>query len=397
MLSPRLMSPVLKVVPSQAVAAPFAHKFFAFGAVAAILGIGYLGSHLWLMLHGEIPMSRHFPLLKNHHAFLQIHLFLGIFILGFALQAMPKLLGTEAVTRVPTAPLALTLLSAAAIERCQPQRGFGRFITSIVFAYAAILFARTLPTISIENRVRMAVPITIGLTWLSVGALLPIDSAPTALIVFFAGVIPVILAASQQFFSGVIGAQKLSVRGAGLMLALYGATLLMLVAASQTPPFYQGASASCLILFFTYLRSTTADKALRNWHETPIHFAFMCAFFWAIIGAVTLAVHTAPADAALHIWATGLAVPIIIAVSARIVGVFSGRPLFPERILFTLIALWQVVPLGRGVTPLVVRHPLVAWTTTIIASMVIVIWGLRLVTRVTQLVWHDGAAARQVS
>jgi hypothetical protein len=193
--------------------------------------------------------------------------------------------------------------------------------------------------------------------------------APQFLRTFMGGSYPSPRAAKALFFAGVTSV------AAGAAWFFYPHTALWYLFAILV-----------LLSLILFSLSARAGAALFRLHSAPLAPAFVSAFVWAFAGAGSLFGGPQNADVALHLWATGWATTLIIALSIHIAGFMSGLHLSRARTLLPVIALWQLVPIGRGLQPLFAFPAsfsrVVAWA----ASLVLVAWAALLFRAVRRIV-----------
>ncbi|MBF0321924.1 MAG: hypothetical protein HQL62_03090, partial [Magnetococcales bacterium] len=78
--------------PQKITREPVAHRFWGSGLIALAGGFS-LGIILWCQQWGLLPWTPLYPELRHLHGRMQLILFAGSYILGFALQAGPHVIG----------------------------------------------------------------------------------------------------------------------------------------------------------------------------------------------------------------------------------------------------------------------------------------------------------------
>src|SRR5690606_36097081 len=147
-----------------------------------------IGAYLWLGLNGELALPRTYHSLRALHAGLQLHFFLGAFIVGFLSQGAPRILESHSQVR-PQAKYLFPLLAFALLIRVLGFMTVADTLTFLVYAGALFCLFPVFLTANPENRLRMAMPCAVSLAALALGALVDTSDAGVALAVFWWGVV----------------------------------------------------------------------------------------------------------------------------------------------------------------------------------------------------------------
>lgn len=355
---------------------PLVHHFFLAGILCGFIGTTYLGAHMWLILNGQIAPRMSYPALKELHALLQVYGFLGLFILGFLLQSAPKVFGGKtlinrsAILIIPGVVcgiVALLLFSHLII---------GRVLLALAFSAALTFLLPPLLHSSPARLISVGIPSIQGLLVLVAGTFLPLDVPTNALLIVWGGIVAVILGASQQFIAGALGGKRMSLQ-AGILLAalLLSSTLALGLGVFRgitAANFWMLVSALCTGTLLVHAAASGVIGIFKFPFDS-LSFALATGLLWALIATLGLSHGAAYSDLVLHTLLTGLAVPLIIAVSSRIIGFLSGVQALSDRSLLLLIALWQCVPLFRGLVGHTI-DPRLSWLVITVASIVFIIW-----------------------
>lgn len=333
-------------------AGPIGDKYFTVAALSAAVGIGFLGIHLWLMRAGTVPFEATYGQLRHLHAAIQLFLFFGLSILGFSLQSAPRFLGLRSpvplwIKLLPLCLLVVSLLcrlagAAPLFSACLSASAF-----LLVFLYLSLAM-RTATTRSLPFLYVM--PALLAFAFESFQ-----DSTQPlhALHLFWMAVGGPLFAFSQLFIGNLLGGERLSPKRAPVFLTLYLLSVVGSIACLYFPNLWLERLVSlnmgALITFFVWATRLFRVPGSEHSH---LALAFRCGFFWAWIGAFGLLFDPTQADGWLHLWATGWATGILIAMSLHITGFLSGtHP--TARQVYPLVLVWQLVPIGRGLGNLV--------------------------------------------
>lgn len=372
-------------IPLRTTAAVTSDKFFSLGMLTGAIGSVAVGAYLWLVLNGEVQVPHSYFSLKAFHASIQLHFFTGAFILGFLLQGSSRILESSKEV-LPLSRLLFPLLFIALILRLVSANYISSILTSITFVGAFVCVAPVLLHTAKDRKISMGLPCAVSLVALAVGALYDTAIPDTALTVLWWGIISVILGIGQQFIGNILGGRRLSlpqtyvtysffcIAGVCLLLSTYFdnalAWKLFTVAATACFSFY---------IFFTQLY-----KAARL--REPFALAFLIAWFWGWGSSCAALFVPHHADTLLHLWGTGLVATLIFAVSSRVVSHVTEVEVFPRRLFFLVIILWQIVPIGRGLKTYLALPPQFSWVVVTASAIVFVLWITRIARSLIYLI-----------
>ena len=354
--------------------APIAPPFFLVGILAGFIGTTYHGVHLWMQLSGQMTLGEDFVFLRKAHSAGQLLLFFGAFVSGFLLQAMPKLVETSRLRPLGAILLLPVFVVGAVLIFSKPFSPVGYWLIAFHFLVVTILalwFAALAPRHALY---RSGLPIAWATAWLSAGALMDLSYPISGLLIFWGTFIPLIEVTIRRVFFGLIGIDSEKNRISADLASLYlGAAICgaVFLAVQLTLFWWLFAILTSLtvILYATRRLSKNAFKL------GPFPFAFWAGMVWLFVGSLLLFKGPESADAALHTWATGLALPLVLVVAPQVIRGHMGIQVFTTRAHLILLILWQLVPLARGPGRI---FPFPGWTSTVIGALtalVLLIWS----------------------
>lgn len=320
-------------------------KFFLVGSIAGLFGSVGLGAFVWLQRSGLLGIAPNYQSMRSLHATMQFYLFLTPFILGFFIQSAPKLFGSQKPLH-PAVQLSLPgTIGAAIVLAISP----GSYLASTILALCCGgLAASILPAFAAASReiqLRLGILCLIGLGSLGIGAFSDLGNPVTSLLLFWFGIVAIILATAQQFIAGVLGGSYPSTKSSTLTLILFLVTGTVLLISRGGNSL---SSALALATFINFLHSTGAHRMFGRIGRDPLALAFTTAHFWALAGSALLAFGTIQTDSVLHIWGIGYAMTLTMAISLRLISWMSHTAALSDRWIMILLALWQTVPFVRG-------------------------------------------------
>jgi len=179
---------------------------------------------------------------------------------------------------------------------------------------------------------------------------------------------------APQFIAGVLGGSKLELRECrivSVLFALTGLTILNLTVMDSSL-LWGVFSALSVATFAAYLYFTKIFRVvLQGEVFKPFAIGFLISWVWAFVGALLAAEGAGAADAALHAWGIGFATTMIIAVSSRVIGYVTMVEVIPEKLFLGVLAIWQLVPIGRSLRHIFSLPPFFSWL--VVASTVLVL------------------------
>lgn len=366
---------------ARAARGPVVDKFFVLGAVASYLGMAGFGMHLWLMLNGRMVASEHYLFFREYHAQIQLHLFFGLFVLGFLTQAGPKLFGVEGTKHGHMLLVPLLLVSGVVVQWWPWGKAFGHLVVASGYLVALRFLFVLARTSESPRRIELIPMLTLSLTTFLVSPFANVSSPTFAALFFWLALAAPLFVASRQFVVGFLGGPKptpVDIIG-GTALYLTSAVLMLIAFVNEgwTWNLAGGGAVLTSLFFFTRFRLWQAPVGF-----TPLALGMRAGYLWAVIGSAVLLWRGGEAsDLVFHIWATGWGVTAVLMVSMQILGFLSGRAVLPDWAQLSLLAVWQLVPFGRGVlSPSALRQAL-SIPVSIAVTVVLTAWvGALLVT-----------------
>lgn len=330
---------------------PVFHRFWG-AAILAALFIGFpLGSWVWTVLHGIVDNASFYGELREIHLSVQVFLFFGLFVAGFALQSGAHVLGgsppkSEQVIWI------YPLILLGVLLRCIPTANIhlaGNVLITAGNVWLLFVMLRTALGGDKTRLIPIASLFVIGFSVLAAAPWLDISDAPIAFFVLWSGVFLIVLAAGQQLIANVLNAKRFGRMGGAIFVlnaiasvAALGLTVFTEVNLSQV----SGILMALTVISYIYFLGVI--PAMIKTGFTSLVIAFACNFLWALVIAFSLALADPAWDAIVHILALGGITTMVIAVGARVLGFFSGKAALSEGSLTFLIIAWQLVPLFRG-------------------------------------------------
>lgn len=350
-----------------------ADKIFVVGMVIGFVSMAIIGAVLWLGLNGQVSLPSRYFIWRAAHATLQIHFFVGLFILGFLMQAAPKLL-LVSVPLSPATKFLFPVLILSFLAYMGMMESVGMILASLVYLGAALSLVPLVKKAAKEDVERVGIPCIVGTVSLGIGSWFDLSSPIMALALFWWGVVSVILGVAPQFIAGVLGGSKLELRESRIVSALFvltGLTILNLTVIDSSL-LWVAFSALSVATFAAYLYFTKIFRAvLQGEVFKPFAVGFLISWVWAFVGALLAAEGAGAADATLHAWGIGFATTMIIAVSSRVIGYVTMVEVIPERLFLSVLAVWQLVPIGRSLRHIFSLPPFFSWL--VVGSTVLVL------------------------
>lgn len=372
---PAALCPVAKLTMG-----PMGDKFFVAALLIILVGVPWLGVHLWLMREGEMPISSSYLTMRAMHAHLQLVAFFSTFVLGFLVQSTPHLIATP----VPRHPLLLLAVPGMLLATALIATGyleFGRAVEALCISGVGGWFLVALSRAERVPRLGVGVPIVLSLCGYLWSIYQDVSIPLVGIVGFWGSTAIAILAVGQQFITNLLGGKKLSIRKACVVHTLIVISMALGVAAVQDPAgIAPHVFAWAVIGVLTvYGLATGLARCLVNTLKSPVTLAIVLSFMWAWVGAIELAMTPSNTDLVLHAWATGFGVTLTLAMSVHIVGFIGGKPALRRPLLFWLIWLWQVIPLVRGTAVGRLLGSTSIWVAASIASLVVLVWLVLLI------------------
>ena len=367
---------------------PVVHRFWLGGVVAALLGFA-LGFALWAWQQGLLPVPPLYPHLQLWHARIQILLFIGSFLLGFALQSGPHVVGgpppaSRSLLRLlPLLWLGFGLSLAPFIWLI----ALGNLLISLTYLAAAYFLLRITLQGDPLRRLPRGIPLAASLLPLAIAPWLALDQAEMALWVLWCGPATTALVAAQQLIHNVLGGKCLQ----GGLTRLFAALLLIAwllssLATFSNAPFWPWAGLAWLAVLTILALGSHFPHAVWQCGWTSINLTLLLGFATALACALGLTQPGLPLDAAVHLLGAGMLTSLVLGVAARVARFFSGMSVLNDRLLSALLLLWNGVVLARISTTLgwyIPYHGL--HIGIVLGSLLLTLWSLRIALRLWQI------------
>lgn len=330
---------------------PVFHRFWGAAILAALL-IGFpLGSWVWSVLNGVVDNVRFYEELRSIHLTVQVFVFFGLFVAGFALQSGAHVLGGSPPKSEQVIWIYPLILSGVLL-RCIPSANVqiaGNIIITAGNLWLLFVMLRTALGGDKTRLVPIASLFVVGFIVLAAAPWLDISDAPKAFFVLWSGVFLIVLAAGQQLIANVLNAKRFNQMGGAIfaITALASVTVLGITVFTEAN-LSQVAGILMALTVISYIAFLGVIPALIKTGFTSLVTALIFNLLWALIIAFSLVFADPAWDAIVHILALGSITTMIIAVAARVLGFFSGKVALSEGALTILICGWQLVPLFRG-------------------------------------------------
>ncbi|MDD2941701.1 MAG: NnrS family protein [bacterium] len=373
---------------SKLLTASIADKFFTVGALSCVIGIGYHGVHLWLMLKGKLPPYQHYMALRESHAYLQLFMFFGLFILGFVFQAAGKIIGGTQSASPRVLFLPLVIVASLTIFFIPGLNNLSRGLLTLPFLVAFIHVLAVVRSAPKPNW-RATVLMLLGLVGFNVAPWTSFFLPFPALVSLNLSVTMVVFGAGEQFVVNFAGGKRLQgTAGTAIVGLLSGVftigLLFILFPKLQTNSTLTTCWLSLLTLatlsYTWHTELFALPMKLSLFRDTPVRIAIVTGYIWLLTGTTLGVIYGAiVSDGLLHIIALGWGATIVFAVSGQIVTSMSGTKYFkPERTKLALL-LWQPVIIDRGLLPVISPSWSFPWLTSVLASIVVSWWALGII------------------
>ncbi|MBF0098446.1 MAG: NnrS family protein [Magnetococcales bacterium] len=360
---------------------PIVQRFWLTGLLAAWAGLA-LGVWLWSSQQGLLALPPAWDTLKLWHARLQLELFIGSFLLGFALQSGPHVIGGKAPAPIPLlrllALLQLGFLLSLPFSPAWPA-WIGQSMVSAAYLGACYFLAHITRTGDRQRMLTRGIPLTASFLPLAVAPWLPLEEPQTALWILWCGPVTSALVAAQQLIQNVLGGTLIrpqQVRPfAALLIAAWSLTTL---AAFAAPMLWPAAALAWLALLLFTAQATRLLQSAWRFGFSAIQLTLLLGFGSATAAAL-LSLLPTPPDAAVHLLGAGMFTLLILGVAARVVSFFSGIPALNDRLLCYLLLLWSSIALARVSTPFGWHPPEPLLLTLILAALLLfAFWSARM-------------------
>lgn len=373
----RLLPLELPLVAMKFTRQPVMPRFWT-GGLLAMLGGFAIGFLLWMQQQGILPQGGDFLEWRLIHVRLQLFLFAGSFLLGFAMQAGPHVMaGTPPESRTALWVLyplwlgfCLTLLPHPVAVLA------GTAALSMGHLFGAGLILRMALGGDRQRLTGIGLPMAMGFLFLAAGPWAPVGDHGHALWVIWCGPMAIVFGASQQLISNVMNGQRLAGWTGHLFFGVLSLSWLVTGGAVLRPDLYFWVGVSWLVVWGWFVWHTRLVSALGQQGVTSLAVTLVVGLLFVPTAAVLLMLQGATGlDTTIHLLGAGTLTVLILGVAARVVGFFSAGRLFHDRILALLILAWALVAMGRA---LGLPH---AAALTVLGTFLLAVWGGRLLVR----------------
>jgi hypothetical protein len=368
---------------------PIVNRFWATGIFGLVLGF-VLGFLLWLWQQGIMEFPDDYFALKVSHAKIQILLFAGSFLLGFALQAGPHVIGgppppsRKILSFLPLlwVGIGLSLVPDPALNIV------GNLLISIAFAGPAYLLLGITISGMAHFRIPRGIPIASAFALLSVAPWLELDNPDVALFVIWCGPVTAALVAAQQLTNNVLGGSLLQGKEAKLFaIALIMAWVTTAMAAFHEYGSWQISGAFWLLVLFIQIKGTNFLPAALRYNFSAIQVTLLLAFAGLAASALMplMALDDFMPDAAVHLLGAGVITVLILGVAARVAGFFCGNMVMRDRGLVYLLLAWSILAIVRTLTPMGWSNPTWTMGTMHLGVFLLIIWVIPMSDRLIKI------------
>jgi hypothetical protein len=368
---------------------PIVNRFWATGLVGLCLGF-VLGFMLWLWQQGIMDAPDNYFFLKLAHAKIQILLFAGSFLLGFALQAGPHVIGGPPPPSKQILfylPMLWTGIGLSLVP--DPMLSIaGNIMISFAFAGPAfLLFGITMAGMP-HFRIPRGIPISASFAILAISPWLELDDPDIALFVIWCGPVTAALVAAQQLTNNVLGGRLLLGKSSILFLAtLYLAWLVTAGSAFIDSDYWPLSGILWVAVLFIQAKETNLIPSALKQNFSGLQVTLLLAFtgmfvsaFLAIIGGDYFM-----ADAVVHLLGAGVITILILGVAARVAGFFCGQMVLPDRALVYLLFAWSIVAITRTITPFGISSTGWIMVTMHLGTFLLIIWAIPMARNIIKI------------
>ncbi|MBF0454929.1 MAG: NnrS family protein [Magnetococcales bacterium] len=368
---------------------PIVNRFWSTGLVGLFLGF-LLGFMLWLWQQGIVEAPDNYFSLKSAHARLQILFFAGSFLLGFALQAGPHVIGgPPPPSKKILAYLPFLWVGTGLSLTSDPGLVFvGKLMVSASFAGpATLLLGITLKGLD-QFRIPRGIPLASSFGMLSIAPWLTLDDPDVALFVIWCGPVTAALVAAQQLTNNVLGGKLLQ----GVEAKFFAAALYMAWLTTAAAAFLESGSWTLSGLFWLavlaiQVRGTNFLSAALNYRFSGIQVTLLLAFAGVAASALMpiLAGEDFMTDSAVHLLGAGVITLLVLGVAARVAGFFSGKAVMPDRGIIYILFGWSLLAIVRTLTPLGWGSPGWILGTLHLGLLILLLWSIPMANRLNKI------------
>lgn len=371
---------------------PVFHRYWGASIFFGVL-LGFpAGAWIWLQLNGLLPLHALYQDLKSIHVYVQIFIFLGLFVGGFSMQSGAHILGGEP----PKSEIVIWFypLIILGVFLKIYDSGISGILGQILISLGFFLLAITMSLTAIEGegdrRIPIALPFVLGYSVLALAPWLDLLNPAESFFVLWVGTYSIILAAGQQLIANVLEGKRFGGAGSWLFaISIIAAAIAIKLEVFDNLGMFELTGILMILPILIYIVQLDLIPAMIRTGPTSLVLGFLFSVLWAISASVTLIVKGPIWDSILHQLVLGSITTMVIAVGTRVLGFFSGRVPMSETKLTLLVIGWQLVPFLRGwIVFLSADEPLhwffIIWTETLIT-----IWGALCFWRVMKVLKPD--------
>lgn len=369
---------------------PIVHRYWTGGLFAALIGFA-LGFLLWTWQQGiSASIPDIYSDLKLWHARIQILLFVGSFLLGFALQSGPHVVGGQpppSRTLLFLLPLLwigflLTTVSMTIIS------SIGNLLITLAYGGAAYFLFRITRHGNPQRRLPRGIPLAASFIPLAIAPWLALDQSDKALWVILCGPVTSALVAAQQLIQNVLGGTLLQRRVATLFfITLLVAWILSGVAVFTPWDSWQLAGIAWSITLIVLIIGSSFIRVAAGFGFAAINVTLIIGMGSTLLCTMLVAITgtNLSLDIAVHILGVGGISTLILGVVARVASFFSGKMVLNDRLVSYLLLVWFGLAMTRAVTPLDWVSQDMVQIMMMAGAVIILIWVVRVGLRLLQI------------
>ncbi|MBF0358768.1 MAG: NnrS family protein [Magnetococcales bacterium] len=368
---------------------PIVNRYWATGLVGIVLGF-VLGCFLWLWQQGILVSPDDYFNFKLSHARLQIILFAGSFLLGFALQAGPHVIGGPPPSSRTVIFFLPFLWAGTALSLLEDPvlRMAGNAMVSVAFAGPAYLLLNITLAGNPDFRIPRGIPIAASFLLLATSPWLELDDPGVALFVIWCGPITAVLVAAQQLTNNVLGGKLLQGQKSVLFaVALFLAWLASAGAAFFDDSYWRLSGILWAVVLYIQVKETDFIPSAMRQKFTSIQVVLLLAFSEIAISAImpVLSGDDFIPDAAVHLLGAGVITTLILGVAARVAGFFCGDLVLRDRGLTYLLFAWTFLAVTRTLTSIGLGNS--GWTMAMVylGVVILIIWIVPMANRLIKI------------
>jgi len=373
---------------------PVFHRFWG-AAMLVALFIGFpFGSWIWAVLNGLVDSASFYEEFRTIHLTVQVFVFFGLYVAGFALQSGAHVLGgsppkSEQVIWI------YPLILLGVLLRVTPVANF-QIAGNVIITAGNLWLLYVMVVTALGGNKERLIPIGslffIGFAVLAAAPWLDLNQPSQSFFVLWSGVFIIVLAAGQQLIANVLGAKRFNkFQGVLFALTALASVVTMGLTVFAGMNLAQVTGVLMVLAIILYISFLGIIPALIETGFTSLVMAFVFNFFWALVVACSLIFVDPNWDFILHLLALGSITTMVIAVGARVLGFFSGKAAFSDGGLTLMVMVWQLVPLIRGGGQFFEFGGLSAGLLIVVVEILFSLWAILCFKRVLKVMNPDKA------